>query len=117
MRYIQTMTEAATSAPRLATANETVASNIRAELARIDSRPADLARTLGENEMWLSRRLSNKVMFSTNDVQEIAEILGVSVGTLFERRTPSVGGRLMRRHLYLMDVVGPAGIEPTTSTV
>lgn len=118
MRYIAVMTNAlATGDTRKTDANETVASNIRAELARVNSKPAELARLLGENEMWLSRRLGNKVAFSTNDVQQIADILGVSVGTLFEERRRASGGALGVRTLYLVDEVGPAGIEPTTSTV
>lgn len=85
MRYNPGMSDAAIKTFEVTSANDTVAGNIRAELARSGSRPADLARALGENEMWLSRRLASKVAFSTNEVQAIADILDVEVGYLFSK--------------------------------
>lgn len=89
MRYIVTMTNIAPMPARGSSeaANATVAANIRAELGYADIKQSVLAAALGQNEMWLSRRLNSKNPFTTNEVQAIADYFGIEVGDLFQRRS------------------------------
>ena len=75
-------------------ANEIVAANIRAELGYKGLKPADLARMIDQNDMWLTRRLSTKYKaeFSANEIGTIAEKLDVSAGDLFVERSRNGGG-------------------------
>lgn len=86
-------------------ANSTVAANIRAELSRGGLTQADLAHFMGENEMWISRRMKGAPAFSTNEVQAAADYLGVSVGDLFiaHSRPSRPGNGARRRALYLLE--------------
>lgn len=96
--------------------NRIVAGNIRAELARADISQVKAAAALGVTEMWISRRLKGRTPLDANDIALFARYLGVPVSTFFETidRPVRAGSADMRGNLYL---VGPAGIEPTTSTV
>jgi transcriptional regulator with XRE-family HTH domain len=93
-------------APRNTNAN-TIVADVRAELALADETQGKLAAALGQNEMWLSRRLKSAPAFTTDEVQAIADYFGIPVGDLFAKKDRP------RRNTG----VGPAGIEPTTSTV
>lgn len=55
-----------------------VAAEVRAELGRQGHDKAWLARELGENEMWVGRRLRGVINFSADDVVRIARALDVS---------------------------------------
>lgn len=72
--------------PKQNDANSVVAANIRAELGLLGRNQAALAKHLGENEMWLSRRMRSNPPFNTNEVAVIADYFGVTVGDLFTRR-------------------------------
>lgn len=63
-------------------ADELVAGEIRAELARARITQSALAEQLGVSRTWVSRRLSGEVPLSVGDVAAIAERLGVSFTTL-----------------------------------
>lgn len=47
-----------------------------------------LARRLGVNDMWLSRRLSGKTPLALDDVPRLAEALGVEVALLVSDLNP-----------------------------
>ena len=65
--------------------NDAVAKEIRVLLLRRDMRQTELAANLGVNEMWLSRRLRGAQPLDLNDLQRIADALGVEVADLFPR--------------------------------
>jgi predicted transcriptional regulator len=62
--------------------SERVAANVRAELARRSLSQTDLARMLGTTQQAVSRRISGKVPFDTEELNSIAEQLGVPVASL-----------------------------------
>lgn len=70
------------SADRGGQADQLVAGEIRAELARQRMTQADLATQLGVSRPWLSRRLSGETPLSVGDMVVIAEALDVPVATL-----------------------------------
>lgn len=57
---------------------EQVAAEIRAQLARRRMSGRSLAKTLGESPTWASRRLAGQVPVDTNDLQRIADVLGMT---------------------------------------
>jgi transcriptional regulator with XRE-family HTH domain len=61
---------------------EQVAATVRAELARHDRTQQDLAHALGLSQQSVSRRLSGQLALDTNEIQAIAEFLGIPVGVL-----------------------------------
>jgi transcriptional regulator with XRE-family HTH domain len=63
-------------------ADELIAAEIRAELARARVTQSALAEQLGVSRAWVSRRLSGEVPLSVGDVAAIAAQLGVSFTTL-----------------------------------
>jgi transcriptional regulator with XRE-family HTH domain len=65
-----------------ATASQRVAANVRAELGRHSRSQADLGQALGRSQPYVSRRLSGKVAFGVDEVEQIASWLGVPVGVL-----------------------------------
>jgi len=62
--------------------NEAVAGEIRAALARRRWPAGELARRLGENEMWLSRRLRGSQPMTLSDIERIADTLAMSPSEL-----------------------------------
>jgi transcriptional regulator with XRE-family HTH domain len=46
------------------------------------------AKSLGENESWLSRRLTGRVEFTQEDCEKIARALGYPADWLFQTPTP-----------------------------
>jgi transcriptional regulator with XRE-family HTH domain len=59
-----------------------VAANVRAEVARRRLRQAEIAEHLGLNQQQVSRRLNGQVAISASELQQFAQLLGVSVATL-----------------------------------
>lgn len=57
---------------------EQVAAELRAHLARQRISGRTLAKLLGENQTWVSRRLSGHVPLDTDDLQRIANVLGLT---------------------------------------
>lgn len=57
---------------------ELVAAELRAHLARQRLSGRALAKMLGENQTWVSRRLAGHVPLDTDDLQRIAEVLGLT---------------------------------------
>lgn len=58
---------------------DTVASEVRAELARQRLTQQDLADRIGEGQWWVSRRLTGTVPFAVAELVRVAEALGVPV--------------------------------------
>lgn len=71
----------ASSEDRGVRADQLVAGEIRAELARQRRSQAELAELLGVSKPWLSRRLSGETPLSVADVAVIAEALQVPTRT------------------------------------
>ncbi|WP_203911137.1 helix-turn-helix domain-containing protein [Rhizocola hellebori] len=73
-------------------------------LVRLDLKQSELAARLGVNEMWLSRRLRGAQPIDLNDLQRIAETLGVEVTDLLPRpnegRTVATAGEPARTAAY-----------------
>lgn len=59
-----------------------VAAEIRAMMGRRLVRQSELARRLGENDQWVSTRLRGVTPLNLNDLQRVAEALGVAPGDL-----------------------------------
>jgi transcriptional regulator with XRE-family HTH domain len=65
------------------TVTQSVASEVRAELARKRIPQADLAEVLGVSQAGISRRLSGDTPFDVNEVAAVADFLGVPIALLF----------------------------------
>jgi transcriptional regulator with XRE-family HTH domain len=65
-----------------AEADEKVAAEIRAALARQRVTQSALADRLGVSQAWVSRRLSGEVPLTIADITQIAAELGVEVSSL-----------------------------------
>jgi transcriptional regulator with XRE-family HTH domain len=59
-----------------------VASTVRAELARRSISQGALATKLGKSQAWVSRRLSGDVEMRVDELRAIAALLGVPVADL-----------------------------------
>lgn len=66
---------------------ERVAEEIRAYLGRRRMSQAQLARALGQSQMWVSDRLRGTQPIDLNDLQRIADVLDVGVLDLLPGRT------------------------------
>jgi transcriptional regulator with XRE-family HTH domain len=64
------------------TLGATTAAEIRAELARRRLSQRDFAVAVGQNQQWVSRRLSGSVPLTVDDVALIAKTLDVAVVAL-----------------------------------
>ncbi len=64
----------------MATYQEIVAGEIRAEMARQRRSQEDVALTLGWTQQYLSRRLTGLTALSTDDIEAIARALGAPLG-------------------------------------
>lgn len=60
-----------------------VSANIRAEMARRGKTQADVAAVLGKRRQQVSQRLLGRVPFRLDELQTIAELLDVPLGSLF----------------------------------
>src|SRR5688572_16396367 len=72
-----------TPTPARTSLSERVAEEIRAQMARKRITGATLAKTLKVSPAWISYRLSGKQPIDLNDLEAIAEALGVAVADLF----------------------------------
>lgn len=89
-----------TTPERSATLTALVAAEIRAALGRLDIKPSQLARRLGENDQWLSTRLKGRTPINVNDLHRIATALGVGVHELLPPPDVAAGAtaEVMRRY-------------------
>ncbi len=58
---------------------DSVAAEVRAQLARRQLTGTALAAAIGKSEMYVSRRLRGGVAFDLEDVEQVARFLGVAV--------------------------------------
>lgn len=63
--------------------HEAVAAEVRAELARQQMSQSELARRLGVNQPWISRRLIGTVPLDVRELAQIAEILRIPTTRFF----------------------------------
>lgn len=70
-----------------------VRAEIKAELGRQDISGTRLAKMLGRPQTYVSRRLRGEVNFSLSEIENIAQVLGVSLDQLI----PSTSWRSRRR--------------------
>jgi transcriptional regulator with XRE-family HTH domain len=62
--------------------SEEIAGNVRAEVARVQLRQADIALTLGLDQRAVSRRLLGRVEWSASELTKLARLLEVPVSRL-----------------------------------
>lgn len=99
-----------------------VASSVRAHYAAAGFSASALAREIGMTQSKMSRRTTAAEPFDIDELSAIAHVLEIDITDLISgQKLPSrpmraSGGSMSRRSIYLLEV-GPAGIEPTTSTV
>ena len=74
---------------------ETVAAEIRAELARHRLSARRAAARLGWTQAYLSRRLNGDVPFNVEDIEALAGLLGVSPQRFFRGNTSDDEDRLL----------------------
>lgn len=67
----------------MSTVQQDVAAEVRAHLARHGRSGRSMAAQLGWQQKYLSRRLTGKVPFDVNDLDAIADALGVPVVAFF----------------------------------
>lgn len=58
---------------------ELVAGQVRAEMGRARISGVQLAEKIGRAHPYVSRRLTGKVAFDTDDLAQISEVLGINV--------------------------------------
>lgn len=76
---------------------ERVAEEIRSQMGRRRLSGADLAKALGVSPMWVSYRLRGMQEIGVNDLERIAQVLGVDLLELLPREVrSSPSGRLAR---------------------
>lgn len=63
--------------------NERVAAELRAAAARNRISGADLARSLAETPIWISRRLSANVQISVEDFARLCDAIGIDPADVF----------------------------------
>lgn len=98
-----------------------VASAVRAHYAAAGFSASALAREVGMSQSKMSRRTTAAEPFDIDELSAIARALEVDLadlitGTNLPARPLRAGGGRGLRSIYLLEV-GPAGFEPTTSTV
>jgi transcriptional regulator with XRE-family HTH domain len=99
------MSSTATATPL----REQVATEVRRELAAARMTPTELARRLGVSQTTVWRRISGEVAFDVDDLQKIADILGVPVGRLLPRSVQTT-------EPYLAATVGQDGLRRRVAT-
>ena len=94
-------------------AHQTVAAEVRAELARQRISGRQAARRLGWTQQSLSRRLTGDIPFDVAELAELAALLGVPVTAFFPQDSPKVlvsGG--LRRAPISAPVKGSSRFAP-----
>ena len=91
--------------------HQLVADNLAAELARKRMSGRQAARALNLSQPYVARRVSGEIPLDVNDLFMFSKLLSIDPSVLLNAETPHPGNPSEG------SVVGPAGIEPTTSTV
>lgn len=90
--------------------NAAVTAEIRAELARRRWSQVDLANRLGEDQMWLSRRLRGTKPLSLTEFEAIAEALSITPAELVGR---AVRGMAQTTAEYFAQTIRPRDTRPS----
>jgi hypothetical protein len=61
---------------------DSVAAEVRAQLARRQLTGMALANAIGKSEMYVSRRIRGEIAFDLIDVEQVARFLGIAVADL-----------------------------------
>lgn len=88
-----------------------IAGNVRAELARTRVQQQQIADALGENQQYVSRRITGLVAWRVDELAVVANILGVDPGDLFRLPGQRAGATHQKyrpsarpqRHLVLLE--------------
>ncbi|TXK17815.1 helix-turn-helix transcriptional regulator [Homoserinibacter sp. GY 40078] len=106
-----------TELPGRDAAREVIAAPIRAHLAVKNISGSDLARRIGLTQPQISRRLSGRLPFTSDDLNAIAAELDLTVVELIQMPKPSITGggtRLVGVGTTIHRLVGRTGLEPVT---
>ena len=104
-------------------ARQDVAAAVRAHMAVRGIKDAELARDVGWSQSYMSRRTNAGTSFSVDDLGVLATHFDLTVADLVQMPTgrPIGGGAnlvgVMPVQRGALKLVGPAGFEPTTSSV
>jgi BetR domain len=83
--YAQHMDDAVRPLPAF---RQLVAAEVRAHLARHKMSGRELSRRLGEANTWATRRLSGDVPFDVDDLERVAQVLGMAAMDLLREIPP-----------------------------
>jgi transcriptional regulator with XRE-family HTH domain len=64
------------------TFEDVVIAEIKAEMARQDISQGELGRRVGTSQTWVSKRLTHTVPLRAQEIEQIADALGVSISQL-----------------------------------
>lgn len=78
--------------PDTGSLTERAAAEIRAELGRRNMTRLELSKLLGVERMWVYYRLSGETPLKVDDVELIANALGVPLAQLLPAAEPTAGG-------------------------
>lgn len=73
------------------THGQSVAGNVRAEMARRRVPQTRIAAALGLTQQAVSRRLTGRVAFRSDELAVVARVLGVPAASLLPDEPPAVG--------------------------
>lgn len=90
-----------------------VAEEIRAKLARQRVSASQVARQLGVSHTWMTNRLAGHQDISVNDLQRIADALGVTVADLLPSAIRA-GGTTEPKVSHTNPALAPAPAKPST---
>jgi hypothetical protein len=86
-----------TSDEDLNVSRESIAAEVRAQLARRRRSARSAALELGWTQPYMSRRINGVVAFNVEDLAQLARLLDVPVISFFQG--PVYGGQLRKQHL------------------
>lgn len=90
---------------------ELAAEEIRVLLARRRISASELARRIGVTQPYISRRLTGEIALDVDDLQAIADALGVAVVELLPASAKG-GPRAIARYLNVAERTTPNGRQP-----
>lgn len=86
----------------LSVSRESIAAEVRAQMARHRRSGRSVALEIGWNQAYLSRRLTGEIAFNTDELVAIAEVLDVPVVSFFQG--PGVMAQLRKQLLPVGDL-------------
>lgn len=93
---------------------ELAAEEIRVLLARRRISASELARRIGVTQPYISRRLTGEIALDVDDLQAIADALGVAVVELLPASAKG-GPRAIARYLNVAERTTPNGRQPNST--